>query len=178
MLTILPALLMFVSCDVEPRVPYTEGTPADREAYLERKKQEARDKYIKRRDTAPRDIKANLNTATKEEFMALVPDLGEKMAHEFEEYRPYKSVSVFRKEMLKYAPPEMVERYLDHAYVPIDINNCDVATIQQIEGITTEAAESLIAGRPYDSVDAFVQQLSRHTDPDIVEYSSPWLVKP
>jgi hypothetical protein len=46
-------------------------------------------------------IHVNLNTATREELL-LIPGMGNRMAHEFEEYRPYKSYAQFRKEIGKY----------------------------------------------------------------------------
>src|SRR5687767_12078216 len=46
--------------------------------------------------------KLNINKATGEEFTAAIPDLGKRMLHEFDEYRPYKSIQQFRKEIGKY----------------------------------------------------------------------------
>ncbi len=42
-----------------------------------------------------------LNTAKKEEIL-LIPGVGERMLHEFEEYRPYKSVADFDRNIGKY----------------------------------------------------------------------------
>src|SRR5688572_11311530 len=52
----------------------------------------------------------DLNTATKEEIM-LIPGVGEKMHHEFEEYRPYTDMARFRREIAKYVPDSTVTRY-------------------------------------------------------------------
>ena len=41
------------------------------------------------------------NKATREEIM-IIPGVGAKMAHEFEEYRPWTSIEHFRKEIGKY----------------------------------------------------------------------------
>ena len=46
-------------------------------------------------------IPLDLNKATREEIL-LVPGVGAKMAHEFEEYRPYTSIEQFRREIGKY----------------------------------------------------------------------------
>ncbi len=51
----------------------------------------------------------NLNTATREEIL-LVPGVGRRMAHEFEEYRPYTSIEQFRKEIGKYVSRDEVAR--------------------------------------------------------------------
>jgi DNA uptake protein ComE-like DNA-binding protein len=51
----------------------------------------------------------NLNTATREEIL-LIPNLGNKMVHEFLEYRPYKAMAQFRREMRKYVYDAEVAR--------------------------------------------------------------------
>ncbi|MGQ0713774.1 MAG: ComEA family DNA-binding protein [Gemmatimonadaceae bacterium] len=56
----------------------------------------------------------DLNTATGEEIM-LIPGVGERMRHEFEEYRPYTSMEQFRREIGKYvdeAEVARLERYV------------------------------------------------------------------
>ena len=51
----------------------------------------------------------DLNTATEEEIL-LIPGIGERMLHEFEEYRPYTAIEQFRREMGKYVDDEEVAR--------------------------------------------------------------------
>lgn len=51
----------------------------------------------------------DLNTATRAEIL-LIPGVGNRMAHEFEEYRPYKSIEQFRKEIGKYVDKSEVAR--------------------------------------------------------------------
>ena len=51
----------------------------------------------------------DLNKATRDEIL-LVPGVGPRMAHEFEEYRPYTSIEQFRKEIGKYVSREEVAR--------------------------------------------------------------------
>ena len=41
-------------------------------------------------------VPINLNTASREEIL-LVPGVGARMAHEFEEYRPYRALAQFRR---------------------------------------------------------------------------------
>lgn len=103
--------------------------------------------------------KLNLNTATDDEFKAAVPNLGDKMAHEFEEYRPYRSIQQFRKEMAKYVKAEQIAEYEKYVFVPIVPNESDAATLQQIPGLDATEAAALVAGRPYASNDAFLEKL-------------------
>ena len=104
--------------------------------------------------------KLNLNTATREEFLAAVPNLGNKMAHEFEEYRPYKSIQQFRKEMAKYVKPEQIAEYERYVFVPINANESDAATLQQIPGLDAGEAQALVAARPFASDEAFLSKLA------------------
>lgn len=56
----------------------------------------------------------DLNSAKAEEIL-LIPGVGKKMQHEFEEYRPYKTIAQFRREMGKYvddAEVARLERYV------------------------------------------------------------------
>ena len=50
-----------------------------------------------------------LNSATREDIL-LIPGVGRRMAHEFEEYRPYTSMEQFRREIGKYVDDDEVAR--------------------------------------------------------------------
>lgn len=51
----------------------------------------------------------DLNTATADEIL-LIPGIGPRMRHEFEEYRPYTSIAQFRREIGKYVDDAEVAR--------------------------------------------------------------------
>jgi DNA uptake protein ComE-like DNA-binding protein len=51
----------------------------------------------------------DLNSATGEEIL-LVPGVGNRMRHEFEEYRPYRNIEQFRREIGKYVDKDEVAR--------------------------------------------------------------------
>lgn len=55
-------------------------------------------------------IPLNLNTATEADFMT-VPGAGKRMAHEFQEYRPWKTQAQFEKEIGKYVDAKEVKRF-------------------------------------------------------------------
>ncbi|HEV2880994.1 MAG TPA: hypothetical protein VGX24_06925 [Pyrinomonadaceae bacterium] len=119
--------------------------------------------------------KLNLNTASGSEFLAQIPGLGNRMVHEFEEYRPYKSVQQFRREMGKYVKPEQIAEYEKYVYVPIAENDSDAPTLQQIPGLDAAEAEALIAGRPYASRDAFLAKLSEKVSADELAVAKTYL---
>jgi DNA uptake protein ComE-like DNA-binding protein len=55
-------------------------------------------------------IPLNLNTASPGDFMT-IPGAGKRFAHEFEEYRPWKTQAQFEKEIGKYTNPKEVKRF-------------------------------------------------------------------
>lgn len=103
--------------------------------------------------------KLNVNTASDSELLAAIPGMGNKMVHEFEEYRPYASIQQFRREIGKYVSAEQVAEYEKYIYVPIKPNDADAATLQQIPGLDANEAQALIAARPYASNEAFLTKL-------------------
>lgn len=105
--------------------------------------------------------KVNLNTATEEELLAAVPNLGERMVDEFMEYRPYASIQQFRREIGKYVDEAQVSDYEQYVYVPVNVNEADADTLMQIPGVDATAAEALIAARPYNDDTAFLDQLTQ-----------------
>jgi DNA uptake protein ComE-like DNA-binding protein len=118
--------------------------------------------------------KINLNTGTEEEFRT-IPGVGDKMVHEFEEYRPYVSIAQFRKEIGKYVDEAQVATYEQYVFVPIDPNKSDAETLQQIPGVDASEAKQLVAMRPFDSNQAFLDRLSPMVDGD-VSLASSYLV--
>ncbi|MBC8031018.1 MAG: hypothetical protein H7Z16_12970 [Pyrinomonadaceae bacterium] len=126
--------------------------------------------------SAPK-AKLNINTASKEEFLASIPNFGNRMAHEFDEYRPYKSIQQFRKEIGKYVDQNQVAEYEKFIFVPIDENQSDALTLQQIPGLDANEAQTLIAGRPYASRDAFLAKLGEKVSPEELAVAKTYLAQ-
>ena len=55
-------------------------------------------------------VPLKLNSASDDDIQ-LIPGVGSRMAHEFEEYRPYTSMNQFRREIGKYVDEDEVARY-------------------------------------------------------------------
>jgi len=62
-------------------------------------------------------VRVNLNTASEAEFL-LIPGVGHKMAHEFEEYRPWKSQEQFERTIGKYVDEAEVARLWRYVVIP------------------------------------------------------------
>lgn len=62
-------------------------------------------------------VPINLNNAMRSDIL-LIPGVGGRMAHEFEEYRPYSNIEQFRREIGKYVDEAEVARL--EQYVTLD----------------------------------------------------------
>ncbi len=113
-------------------------------------------------DAVASTTKFNLNTATAEEILS-APNTGNRMVREFEEYRPYTTITQFRREIGKYVDEAQVAEYEKYFYVPVSPNNSDTATLQQLPGVDAAIADQLIAARPFASRDAFIAKLGELT---------------
>jgi DNA uptake protein ComE-like DNA-binding protein len=121
--------------------------------------------------------KLNLNTATPEQFRE-IPGVGPMMVREFLEYRPYLSIRQFRREIGKYVSQEQVAAYEQYVFVPVDPNRADTETLQQLPGVDASIAEKLIAGRPYESAEAFLTKLGEYLSADQVTAAAAYLITP
>jgi DNA uptake protein ComE-like DNA-binding protein len=118
--------------------------------------------------------KFNLNSASSEQFMG-IPGAGERFTREFEEYRPYTSIGQFRGEIGKYVTPEEVAAFETYVFVPVDPNQADTDTLQQLPGVTADIADALITGRPYDSSQTFLTTLGHHAPAELVAAAGTFL---
>ena len=103
----------------------------------------------------------NLNTATREEIM-LIPGMGNRMVREFLEYRPYKAITQFRKEIGKYVDDAEVARLEKYVFVPINLNSATDETLLTIPGLTPELLRALKDQRPYKNPQEFRADLAKY----------------
>lgn len=109
----------------------------------------------------------NLNTATRTEIM-MVPSIGNKMAHEFEEYRPYKKMIQWRREMAKYIDDDEIARFEQYVFVPINLNTATDEEILSIPGIGSKMLHEFKEYRPYQNIDQFRREIGKYVSEDEV----------
>ena len=108
-------------------------------------------------------VPINLNSASSAE-MLLVPGVGERIAHEFEEYRPYTAIARWKREMGKYVDDAEIERMGRYVFVPIDLNTATEAEILAIPGVGKRMAHEFEEYRPYTSIAQFRREIGKYVD--------------
>jgi len=109
----------------------------------------------------------NLNSASDEEI-DMVPGVGDRMAHEFEEYRPYRALAEFRREMSKYVDDDEVARLEQYVFVPVKLNTASDEDILSIPGIGNRMLHEFKEYRPYRQIEQFRREMGKYVDDDEV----------
>jgi DNA uptake protein ComE-like DNA-binding protein len=108
-------------------------------------------------------VHLNLNTATREQIL-LIPNTGPRMAHEFEEYRPYKTLAQFHREIDKYVDDKELARLEQYVFVPIDLNTASDADILTIPGLGNRMLHEFKEYRPYKAIEQFRREIGKYVD--------------
>lgn len=109
-------------------------------------------------------VHINLNTATGEEIL-LVPRAGKKMAHEFDEYRPWKTWAQFDKEIGKYVGADATAKLGQYAFIPMNANTASDDALMTIPGATAALVSKIRKGRPYKVIADVEQTLAQGATP-------------
>ena len=99
-------------------------------------------------------VPIDLNEFTDEEIL-LIPGVGSRMLHEFEEYRPYVALAQFRREIGKYVDDDELARLAQYVYVRIDLNRASDEAILSIPGVGARMLHEFDEYRPYSAMAQF-----------------------
>ena len=108
-------------------------------------------------------VQINLNTASDDEIN-LIPGMGRRMLREFKEYRPYKIIGQFRKEIGKYVDDKEVARLEQYVFVPINLNSASDEDLLSIPGLSKRTLSDLKAVRPYANIEQFRKEIGKSVD--------------
>jgi DNA uptake protein ComE-like DNA-binding protein len=106
----------------------------------------------------------NLNTASREEIL-LIPGVGNRMLREFLEYRPYKALAQFRREIGKYVDEKEAARLEQYVFVPIDLNSASDEDILSIPGVGNRMLREFKEYRPYENIERFRREIGKYVSP-------------
>jgi DNA uptake protein ComE-like DNA-binding protein len=108
-------------------------------------------------------VQINLNTASDAEIL-LIPGLGNRMLGEFKEYRPYKALVQFRREIGKYVDEKELARLEQYVFVPINLNTASDADILTIPGMGQRMLREFKEYRPYKAMLQFRREIGKYVD--------------
>jgi DNA uptake protein ComE-like DNA-binding protein len=108
-------------------------------------------------------VQINLNTATDAEIL-LIPGLGQRMLGEFKEYRPYRALVQFRREIGKYVDDKELARLEQYVFVPINLNTASDADILSIPGMGQRMLAEFKEYRPYKAMAQFRREIGKYVD--------------
>lgn len=108
-------------------------------------------------------VQINLNTASEEEIL-MIPGTGKRMLHEFLEYRPYKTLAQFHKEIGKYVDKTELARLGQYVFVPINLNTASDEDILSIPGMGKRMLGEFKEYRPYANIEKFRKEIGKYVD--------------
>ena len=108
-------------------------------------------------------VTINLNSAPRDEIR-LIPGVTDRLAHEFEEYRPYTSLEQFRREIGKYVSAVEVARLEQYVFVPMNLNRASGDAFLTIPGMTARMVHEFEEYRPYTSFEQFQREIGKYVD--------------
>ena len=112
-------------------------------------------------------VPIDLNDVTNEEIL-LIPGVGNRMLHEFEEYRPYIALPQFHREIGKYVDDEELARLAQYVYVRIDLNSASQEEILSIPGVGPRMQHEFEEYRPYTAMAQFSREIGKYVDDEEV----------
>jgi DNA uptake protein ComE-like DNA-binding protein len=113
-------------------------------------------------------VPIDLNDVTDAEIL-LIPGVGDRMLHEFEEYRPYVALAQFHREIGKYVDDDELARLAQYVYVRIDLNTASEEDILSIPGVGNRMLHEFEEYRPYTAMAQFRREMAKYVDDDEVE---------
>ena len=112
-------------------------------------------------------VQINLNTASQEEIL-MIPGVGNRMLREFGEYRPYKTMAQFRKEIGKFVDLKEAARLEQYVFVPVSLNGASDEDILSIPGAGKRMLREFKEYRPYTNIEQFRKEIGKYVDKEEV----------
>ncbi len=112
----------------------------------------------------------NINTASMEELMS-IPGVGEKIAAEIEDYRPYVSLDHFETELGKYLDAESLKAVEGH--ITLGLANLNTATEEELAGLPgmgPKIAAEIEEYRPFTSTTHLEGELGKYFDAETLAH--------
>ena len=106
-------------------------------------------------------IHVNLNLSPRAEIL-LIPRAGAKMAHEFDEYKPYVGYAQFRREIGKYVNEQEVAHLEQYTFIPMDLNTASDSALMTIPNLGARMLREFKEYRPYPNIEKFRREIGKY----------------
>lgn len=106
-------------------------------------------------------IAVNLNSAPREEIL-MIPGSGPRVVREFLEYRPYRALAQFTREMGKYWDATEVARLEQYVFVPVNLNTATDEQMMTIPGVGARMVREFKEYRPWTSAEQFRREIGKY----------------
>jgi DNA uptake protein ComE-like DNA-binding protein len=108
-------------------------------------------------------VHVNLNTGTREEIL-LIPGAGNRMAREFDEYRPWRNWVHFDKEIGKYVGQQETDRLKQYVFIPLNLNSASDQDLLTIPGLGKRMLGEFKEYRPWKTKAQFDKEIGKYVD--------------
>jgi DNA uptake protein ComE-like DNA-binding protein len=108
-------------------------------------------------------VHLNLNNFTNDEVL-LIPGAGPRMVREFNEYKPYKALAQWHREIDKYVDDAELARLEQYVFVPVDLNTGSDADILTIPGVGAKMLKEFKEYRPWKSIEQFRREIGKYVN--------------
>ena len=109
-------------------------------------------------------IHVNLNLSPRAEIL-LIPRAGPKMAHEFDEYKPYNGgYAQFRREIGKYVNEQEVAHLEQYTFIPMDLNTASDSALLTIPNLGPRMLGEFKEYRPYPNIEKFRREIGKYVN--------------
>lgn len=110
-------------------------------------------------------VHLNLNKAAAAEIL-LVPRIAKNMAHEFDEYRPWRNWAQFDKEIGKYVKnnPGELDRLKKYVFIPINLNTATDEIFLTIPGVGARMVHEFKEYRPWKTQAQFEKEIGKYVN--------------
>ena len=113
-------------------------------------------------------IHVNLNISARAEIL-LIPGAGNRMAREFDEYKPYTGgLPHWRREIGKYVDTTEVARLEQYVFVPVNLNTASDEDILSIPGAGRRMVREFKEYRPWTSFEQFRREIGKYVSKEEV----------
>src|SRR5690606_5667433 len=108
-------------------------------------------------------VQLDLNDFTDAEVL-MIPGAGRRMVREFNEYKPYRALAQWHREIDKYVDDAELARLEQYVFVKLDLNTATDEQILTIPGVGARMLREFKEYRPWKTMAQFDREIGKYVD--------------